>query len=352
MEHPPSLYKRLLDNLTTAVLLVNPELRVTYINPSAEALFDASSVRVLQEPLLSIMNEDGKPIEGLEQALHSGAPFTKRRTRIVTYARQEITVDYTVTPMGEQALILEVQPLDRLLNISKEEDLLSTQQTSRQLIRGLAHEIKNPLGGLRGAAQLLARELPSEGLTEYTNIIIEEADRLRALVDQLLGPNNLPNKTRINIHEVLQRVLKLLAAETLGSLKIVRDYDPSVPELVADKEQLIQAILNITRNAMQAMRKQKDAELKVVTRVKRQFTISGKKYALVCNVDIIDNGPGIPPEIAENIFFPMVSGNAEGTGLGLTIAQSIISQHDGLIRCDSVPGKTVFSLYIPLENSE
>ncbi len=221
------------------------------------------------------------------------------------------------------------------------------------MIRGLAHEIKNPLGGLRGAAQLLARELPSEDLADYTNIIIEEADRLRNLVDNMLGPNTNPRMEPTNIHEVLERVRHLVEAEGLGNIRVLRDYDPSIPELIGDREQLIQATLNIVRNAMQALQQHgysvENPQITLRTRALRQFTIGSHRYRLVCRVDVIDNGPGIPESVREAIFLPMVSGRPEGTGLGLSISQSIINRHRGLIECVSEPGSTVFTLNIPLE---
>jgi two-component system nitrogen regulation sensor histidine kinase GlnL len=217
----------------------------------------------------------------------------------------------------------------------------------------MAHEIKNPLGGIRGSAQLLERMLDNPELKEYTTIIIEEVDRLRNLVDKMLGPNKLPERLETNIHEVLERVRSLIMVEAAEKLNIIRDYDPSIPEFLADKEQLIQVILNISRNAMQALLSKRQvnspAEITLSTRAVRQFTIGHTKHRLVLHISIIDNGPGIPEDIRESLFLPMVSGRAEGTGLGLSIAQSIINQHQGIIECDSTLGKTHFSIYLPLE---
>ena len=248
---------------------------------------------------------------------------------------------------------MEIEPRDRLLRISREEEMLAQQETTRVLVRGMAHEIKNPLGGIRGAAQLLERELPDPELKDYTQVIIEEADRLRTLVDRMLGPNTAPRLSPTNIHEVLERVRTLLDAESKGTVTFSRDYDPSLPEFLGDKEQLIQALLNIARNAMEALEahldQQATPEIIFRTRALRQFTIGHKRHRLVCRIDIIDNGPGIPPELLQNVFYPMISGRADGTGLGLSIAQSIIGQHRGLIECDSEPGQTDFIIFIPLE---
>lgn len=354
---PDSLHTRILDNLKTAILLVEPDLTVSYLNPAAEALLEISGSRKLGEPISSLFTEQGGTELGLREAIRSASAFTKRETVLALPSGQQITVDYAVTPVIETeqhvALILELQPLDRLLRISRDEGILSSQQNTRALVRGLAHEIKNPLGGLRGAAQLLARELPDTALRDYTNIIIEEADRLRNLVDRMLGPHKVPDRKPLNIHEVTERVRQLLEAETRGRIEFIRDYDPSIPELLGDKEQLIQAVLNIVRNAVEAL----DADpaptsppsIQLCTRALRQFTIGTHRHRLVVKLDIVDNGPGIPQELQETIFFPMVSGRPDGTGLGLSISQSIINRHNGLIECVSQPGCTMFSLYIPLE---
>jgi two-component system nitrogen regulation sensor histidine kinase GlnL len=213
----------------------------------------------------------------------------------------------------------------------------------------LAHEVKNPLGGLRGAAQLLERELPDEGLKEYTNIIIGEADRLRNLVNRMLGPNTLPQRSRLNIHEVIEHVRQLMQVEVPDTVRFNTDYDPSIPEVSADRDQLIQALLNIVRNAVQALENKGSITLR--TRTLRQFTIGHTRHKLVCQVDIIDDGPGIPEHTLETIFFPMVTTRAEGTGLGLSIAQSLIQQHDGIILCESQPGKTIFSVLLPIQDT-
>ena len=352
-----SLHTRILDNLKTAILLVEPDLKVGYINSAAEALLEISGSRMLGEPITSLFVEEGNTVAGLREAIRSGSAYTKRETILTLTSGQQITVDYAVSPVLQDdnriSLVLEVQPLDRMLRISREEGILSSQQNTRALVRGLAHEIKNPLGGLRGAAQLLARELPNTALKDYTNIIIEEADRLRNLVDQMLGPHKVPDKKPLNLHEVLERVRQLLEAETSGQIRFVRDYDPSLPDLLGDKEQLIQAVLNIVRNAVEAINgmatPRTPPTITLRSRALRQFTIGTQRHRLVARVDIIDDGPGVPADLLETIFLPMVSGRPDGTGLGLSISQSIINRHSGLIECRSQPGNTIFSLYIPLE---
>jgi two-component system nitrogen regulation sensor histidine kinase GlnL len=350
-----TLHRLLLDNLTTATLLLNDDLRLEYMNPAAEMLLAVSGQRSHGHFISDLFTESSGALSALRQAVEHGHPFNKREALLTSASGRALAVDYTVTPVisrGETLLLLEVHPRDRLQRITKEEAQLSKQETTKMLVRGLAHEIKNPLGGIRGAAQLLARELPSEDLKDYTNVIIEEADRLRNLVDRMLGSNKLPSLALTNVHEVLERVGNLVEAESLGSIILVRDYDPSIPDLLIDREQMIQAVLNIVRNAMLALSAQSDRRqgcITLRTRTVRQFTIGHCRHRLVTKIEIIDNGPGIAPELQETIFYPMVSGRADGTGLGLAITQNIISQHQGLIECESHPGNTVFSIFLPLE---
>ena len=350
-----ALHRLLLDNLTTATILLNAELRLEYMNPAAEMLLAVSGQRSHGQFISELFTETPEALSSLRQAVEHGHPFTKREAMLTSLSGQTINVDYAVTPIlnrGQTLLLLEVHPRDRLLRITKEEAQLSQQETAKMLVRGLAHEIKNPLGGIRGAAQLLSRELPDDGLRDYTNVIIEEADRLRNLVDRMLGSNKLPSLSMTNIHEVLERVASLIEAEAQGSITLARDYDPSIPDLLMDREQLIQAVLNIMRNALQALASQHNlglGRISLRTRTLRQFTIAHVRHRLVVKVEIIDNGPGIAPELQGTIFYPMVSGRPDGTGLGLAIAQNIISQHQGLIECESHPGHTVFSIFLPLD---
>jgi len=348
-------HRLLLDNLTTATLLLNAELRLEYMNPAAEMLLAVSGQRSHGQFISELFTESAEALNSLRQAVEQAHPFTKREAQLTSLTGQSITVDYAVTPilhLGQTLLLLEVHPRDRLLRITKEEAQLSKQETTKMLVRGLAHEIKNPLGGIRGAAQLLARELPEDGLRDYTNVIIEEADRLRNLVDRMLGSNKLPSLSMTNIHEVLERVCSLVEAESQGGITLVRDYDPSLPDVLIDREQMIQAVLNIVRNAMQAIAGQNELRLGRITlrsRAVRQFTIGHVRHRLVARIEIIDNGPGIPAELQDTLFYPMVSGRPDGTGLGLAITQNIISQHQGLIECESHAGHTTFSIYLPLE---
>jgi len=286
----------------------------------------------------------------LKQSLAMAEPLVDRALTL-SRMTHNVTINFSATPLliNDQVkeILVELQQVDNLLRISKEEQILTQQNTARLLVRGLAHEIKNPLGGLRGAAQLLDLELHDPDLKEYTQIIIAESDRLQGLMDKMLGPNKLPNKKALNIHEVLERVRQLVQAESSGSLTIKNDYDPSIPDIHADKDQLIQAILNIARNAVQAMEGKGNIIFK--TRIHRHMSIGRKRYKLAVKCDIIDNGPGIGAAMMSQIFYPMFTGRAEGTGLGLSIAQALINQHNGLIECNSEPGNTVFSIFLPME---
>jgi two-component system nitrogen regulation sensor histidine kinase GlnL len=348
-------YKQLLENLSTSVLVLDADLRVIFISPAAQALLELSASRSCGSRLDELLPQHPLLPDPLDAPRESA--YTNRSLGLKLASGHEITVDCTVTPSsqpgsGDSQLILELHPVDRIMRINREEGLISSQENTRAMIRGLAHEIKNPLGGVRGAAQLLARELPDPALEEYTRIIIEESDRLRDLVDRLLGPHQKPRLTRLNIHEILEHVRMLLQAETKSDVTFIRDYDPSVPDLLGDRSQLIQAILNIVSNAVRATLD--NADRRIITlrsRVQRQFTIGALRHRLVCRIEISDNGCGIPAELQDSIFIPMVSGRPEGTGLGLAISQSIISQHQGLIECQSKPGHTVFTLYIPLEDT-
>jgi len=343
---------RLLENINTAVLLFDRELHLSYLNPAAEVLLAASARQAHGLGLKDLFGNHQDLIDSCQRALDNNHPFTERDITLSLPSGYTITVDCTVTPLNEPKhaaeLLIEVMRVDHHRRIVREESLLAQHHASRAVVRGLAHEIKNPLGGLRGAAQLLERELADESLKEYTGIIIGEADRLQALVNRMLGPNTLPQRRMINIHQVVERVRTLAAAEAPTGVKIIRNYDPSIPDFEADPDQLIQAILNIVRNALQAVGEK--GEIILRTRSMRQATIGHHRYKLAVRIDVIDNGPGIPPEMVENIFFPMVTGRPDGTGLGLPIAQDLVNQHRGLIECTSEPGKTVFSLLLPLEN--
>ena len=352
---PTSLHRQVLDNLHLAVLVLDSQMHLRYINQAAEILLEASGNRLRGLALRELLTEATQPGES---ALHhppaSPLPFTKRRAKLRPRHGKELLVDYSLSALTEDGtFVVELSPLDRIRKIAQEEATSAASRANQLLLRGLAHEVKNPLGGLRGAAQLLERELPDPMLHEYTSVIISEADRLRNLVDRMLGPQRPPVLQPINIHEPLEYVARLIRAEaTDGNLRLVRDYDPSTPLIAADQEQLVQALLNIMRNAWEAIAlgdKLNNARGEIIlrTRTLRQQPIGATTHRLVCQLELIDNGPGIPEHLQENIFHPMVSGHAQGSGLGLSIAQSIVHQHEGHIEFQSEPGCTRFVLLFP-----
>lgn len=353
--HAPEsdLTRRLLENLNTAVLLFDQELRLIYLNPAAEVLLAASARQARGVNLKELLNSNQELIESFRRSLKSNHPFTERDVPLTLPSGHTITVDCTVTPLNEPhhtaELLVEILRVDHHRRIVREESLLAQHHASRAVVRGLAHEIKNPLGGLRGAAQLLERELSDDALKEYTGIIIGEADRLQTLVNRMLGPNTRPQWRSINIHQIVERVRTLAAAEAPPGVQIERDYDPSIPDFMAEPDQLIQAVLNIVRNALQAVGHR--GEIILRTRSIRQATIGHQRHKLAIRLDIVDNGSGIPPDMIDNIFFPMVTGRPDGTGLGLPIAQDLVNQHRGLIECCSEPGKTIFTLLLPIETN-
>jgi two-component system, NtrC family, nitrogen regulation sensor histidine kinase GlnL len=360
MKSPSTSTQCILDNLTTAVLTLDHELRLITINPAGEVLFAVSAKKIVGHPLTDLVHRADALLQALAEVLAARQPLTARGVSMELFGGRPLTIDCAITPLfdapadsaaGGRAptLLVELNQVDRLLRLAREESLLDQQAANRAVLRGLAHEIKNPLGGLRGAAQLLERELPDPALQEYTRIIVHEADRLQNLVDRMMGPYRPPQKRAINLHAVLEHVRRLILAELPDGLVIERDYDPSLPDIHADAEQLTQAALNIARNSVQAINGRGAILLR--TRIERGFTLGQRRHRLVLRAEIEDNGPGVPPELMEHIFYPMVTGRADGTGLGLSISQDIITKHGGLIECTSRPGHTVFTIFLPLENN-
>ena len=335
-----------LELLSTAVLMLDEELQVTYANPAAETLLAHGRKHLIGAPLDKSLPGNGELVERLRQALGAEAGLNEHDLELEV-GGDPVHVSCVITPAdaGDARLLVELRELEAQRRIAREAKIFEQQQANRELIRNLAHEIKNPLGGIRGAAQLLERELSDAELREFTQVIVKETDRLQSLMNRLLTPSRLPQVGPMNIHEVVERVRTLIEAE-FPNLAVRRDYDASLPELEGDREQLIQAILNVARNAAQAVGG--EGQIRFTTRIARQVTVVRCRYRHAIAVSIEDNGPGVPEALAERIFYPLVSGREGGTGLGLSLAQSFVSQHEGAIEFESRPGETRFTILLPL----
>ncbi len=346
-------YQQNLPNqMVTAVIVLNSELLIQYANPAAEALLVKSFNKLRRNSLKSIFFNNPINDIRLKQLLTSGQEFSDSDVILEFFDRRQITVEITASSVEfdkSPHILLEFKQIDQQKQFSLEAFQQQQWESARDLIRGLAHEIKNPLGGLRGAAQLLNKELSAEQ-QEYTEMIIEQADRLTNLVDRLLGPNQLPKMSWQNIHVVLEKVAKLVKFNNPQETKIQKDYDPSIPDIHFDEDKIHQAILNIVNNAIQVIGT--DGKITLKTRAASNKTINGKRVKLTAQISIIDNGPGIPEKIQDTLFYPMVSGRANGTGLGLSISQTLINQHNGKLSCVSQPGHTEFIILLPITEEE
>lgn len=346
-----------LDLLATAVVVLDGSLRVVHINPAAEVLFALSQRNLRGQPFPELFVDSTVLADKLAEALRDTRGFVDPDLVLWRAGHDSLHLNCVVTPVdaGEAALLLEFRHIEQQLRIEREAQRITQHEANRELIRNLAHEIKNPLGGLRGSAQLLERELDRPELREYTQVIIKEADRLQALMDRLLTPNRPPRDDAVNIHEVCERVRSLILAEFPRGIRIERDYDASLPELRGDREQLIQAVLNVVRNAAQALlanaegrTPEGDGVIELRTRVARQVTLAKTRHKLALELQVTDNGPGIPAAIRDRIFYPLVSGREDGSGLGLTLAQAFVQYHHGVIEVESEPGRTSFRIVLPL----
>ena len=333
-----------LDLLATAVVALDDAFVVRYANPAAESLLATGAKTLLGQPFPAFFSERDALAASLKEARAVHWDYAAQNVTYERVGREPLPLACTITriDLPGHALLAELRPIEQQLRLAREERLLSEQQANRELIRNLAHEIRNPLGGLRGSAQLLERELARSDLREYTQVIIKEADRLQALMDRMLTPHRAPRIEPVSVHEVLERVRSLVEAEF--GLDIERDYDPSLPELLGDREQLIQALLNIARNAAQAGAK----NILFRTRAVRQLTVLRQRYRLALELQVVDDGPGVPEEIRDRIFNPLVSGREGGTGLGLSLAQTFVQYHHGVIEFESRPGRTTFRILLPL----
>jgi two-component system, NtrC family, nitrogen regulation sensor histidine kinase GlnL len=350
-------FVELLDALSTGLMVLDAHLCVVYANVGAQDMVGISLKQARGHPIGELFAGPQSLVELLRRSLNnnetcSDHEFTLAPLNTMQATRPPVVVDITITPLEGPItgthLLLELVDARQRQRIARGTELLSRVDGSRLMVRQLAHEIKNPLGGLRGAAQLLDRELHDGGLKEYTTVIINEADRLRALVDTMLGPAGPPRKQLLNVHEVCEHVHQLVRVEAGPAVQIERDYDPSVPEGRFDRNELIQALLNIVRNAMQALAG--SGRIVLRTRALSNQNIGPLRHRLVACLQVEDNGPGIPDDLHKTLFFPLVTGKPEGTGLGLTVAQDMVARHGGIIEFESRPGRTVFTMLLPLED--
>jgi two-component system nitrogen regulation sensor histidine kinase GlnL len=333
-----------LELLATAVVALDEAFVVRFANPAAESLLATGAKSLIGQPFPALFEEREALATSLREARTVHWDYAAQHVTYGRPGREPLPLSCTIArvDLPGYSLLAELRPIEQELRFAREERLVSEQQANRELIRNLAHEIRNPLGGLRGSAQLLERELERSDLREYTQVIIKEADRLQQLMDRMLTPHRQPRIEPVGIHEVLERVRSLVKAE-FGT-EIERDYDPSLPEVLGDREQLIQALLNIARNAAQAGGRR----VRFRTRAVRQVTILRQRYKLALELQVVDDGPGVPEAIRERIFNPLVSGREGGTGLGLSLAQTFVQYHHGVIEFESRPGRTTFRILLPL----
>ncbi|MFT6268557.1 MAG: two-component system nitrogen regulation sensor histidine kinase GlnL [Alphaproteobacteria bacterium] len=349
-------YELFLNSLKTALILVNDKFEVSFANEAALNLLETGINQIRERPLNDFLVDDNFNQQQIIRALNNQEDYRETGVAMCFRDGRCITVDINaniINVNGQTKALLEINPVDKQRKITRESQQYAQQVAARELVRGLAHEIKNPLGGIRGAAQLLEKKLPRQEEKEFTQMIIDQADRLSNLVDRLLGPNSLPQKRQFNLHQILDKVQSVIMNDLSFSMELTRDYDPSIPDLFADPDMLQQAILNIARNASQAL--QSDSKttphqpmITFKTRIERQCVIKGVRHQLCAKVSITDNGPGIPSDLKDTLFYPMVSSKENGSGLGLSIAQTLTDYHNGKIDVQSFPGFTEFSLYIPI----
>jgi two-component system nitrogen regulation sensor histidine kinase GlnL len=342
------------DWLATPIAVLESNGTVVFVNSELEDVIGQSRRSLEGESFLNFFSDPQPLLHALSGAKANEFAALRYDAELLRINPEESLPVHVIVAQSDQSdeVIIELLPIQQQTRQDREERLIDQAQANKELIRNLAHEIKNPLGGIRGAAQLLEMEMESKELTEYTQVIIREADRLQTLVDRLLAPHRRPHMVGdVNIHEVCERVRSLIVAEFPRGLRVIRDYDTSIPEFRGDREQLIQAVLNIAHNAALALSDrvtEGDAQLTFKTRISRQVTFGKQRYRLALELHVIDNGPGVPDSIKDRIFFPLISGREGGSGLGLTLAQTFVQQHHGMIECESVPGRTDFKILIPL----
>ena len=338
--------------MSSGVILLDEHLLIVGLNPAAENILGISQRRAKGESLLQLVDDEPEMRDILARVVATDAHYANEMRLAPTEVhKDQRIVDCRVSPiaMDDACLLVEITDVTRRNQISRENALLIQHGAGRQMIRQLAHEIKNPLGGIRGAAQLLERQLDNAELSEYTDVVISETDRLAALVDTLLGPGGPPNKQPVNVHELLEYVAKLTETDDQRSVTIRRDYDPGLPTIDLDRDQMVQALLNLVRNATAALDGQGTLTLR--SRAVTNFTIGNTRHRVIASIEIEDDGPGIPSDLQDSIFYPLVTSRPDGTGLGLPAAQELLSRHGGLIEFESRPGRTVFIVRIPLDQT-
>ena len=335
------------EHLTTAILVLDDRLHVKSFNTACCALLSIGEKRLINQYFPGLFQFSDLQASHLLNTLSTRQGFGFSDVSCVLPDGRHLLLDLTANWLEteEPCLLMELRQVDQQRKISMESLQQHQHLAARELIRGLAHEIKNPLGGLRGAAQLLEESL-TDDQKEYTQPIIAQADRLRNLVDRLLGPYKPPQRVNTNVHQILERVSQLAQMDNPNAVQFFRDYDPSIPDFQLDPELIEQALLNIVRNAQQVL--VSGGHITLQSRILHQHTIHGRRHRLVATLKVIDNGPGIPAAIKDTLFYPMVSGKPGGTGLGLSISQTLIHQHGGWIDCESWPGRTEFTLYLPI----
>jgi two-component system nitrogen regulation sensor histidine kinase GlnL len=347
----------LLENLSTAVLVLDDCMIVQYANHAAQAVFERSLNLLIGCSFNHFIASSSLDFLRFQNSMQFGEVYSDSEVTFKFTDGRHTQADVSVTSILEnqnKRLLVEIRLVEQQKKISQENHQWAQQQAARELVRGLAHEIKNPLGGIRGAAQLLAKQLTSDELKEFTEVIIEQSDRLTNLVDRLLGPNLRPNFDWHNVHQVLEKVCTLVRLDPSHDIAITRDYDPSIPDIYLDQDMMQQATLNVVRNSVQVLSEHQEiaGEIKIITRIERQVIIHGACFPLCVKIQIIDNGPGIPTELKNTLFYPMVSSKKEGSGLGLSISQTLIGHHRGKIEVDSWPGRTEFTLYLPIDKKD
>ena len=351
------LDRRYLDELKTGVLLLDSFLKIIYLNPSAQSLLDTSFKSSKHKKLKELFFEESEDFDSFLENLNNKTTFSKVDVLLFIKDGKKLLCDYHIQPFEDELIgegfILEIINKDYSHEVRESLRSQANQEVTSAFIKGLAHEIKNPLSGIRGAAQLLSQKLPKEHLGEYTEMIINQTDRLSSLVDDILGPNRKPTFEMQNIHAPVENVITLLKQNlSENGINLVKDYDPSIPEIYIDIYLLEQSVLNLVNNARDSLKEGEvlSPEIKIVTRVLHQELLGETQHRTVCKISVIDNGPGIPTDLKDSVFFPMISSKSEGSGLGLSITQGIISQHNGTIKFESEPGKTEFSILIPIEH--